>query len=45
MLVYHGDEDDLLDFDWVKPIYKKHLHGRSNFSFKLIQGLSHSVVP
>jgi hypothetical protein len=45
MLVYHGDQDEVLEFDRIKPLYKKHLLGRPNFSFKLIEGLPHSVVP
>jgi hypothetical protein len=43
MLVYHGDSDDVLNFNWVKPQYIKHLKSLPNFSFKLLQGLPHSV--
>lgn len=45
MLVYHGDEDEVLRYEMVKPIYAKHLEGLPNFTFKLIRGLPHGVFP
>lgn len=43
MIVYHGESDDVLRYDWVKPKYDKHLQSLPNFRFKLIPGLPHSV--
>lgn len=44
MLVYHGDEDEVLYYALVKPGYDKHLKGLPNFRFSLIKGMGHSVV-
>ena len=43
MLVYHGDSDAVLNYQWVKPHYDKYLAPRSNFKFTLIKKLGHSV--
>lgn len=44
MLVYHGDEDTVLQYAWAKVGYDKHLQKLPNFTFKLIEGLPHSVI-
>lgn len=31
MLVYHGDSDPVLNFNWVKPGYEKYLKPHKNF--------------
>jgi hypothetical protein len=43
MLVYHGDSDDVLNYNWVKPKYDKYLSALPNFKFRLIEDLYHSV--
>ena len=43
MTIYHGDSDDVLMYEWVKPKYDKHLQKLPNFRFKLIKDLYHSV--
>lgn len=43
MLVYHGDSDMVLNYQWVKPGYDQHLKACKNFEFSLIKGLPHSV--
>lgn len=37
MLVYHGDEDSVLDYEWVRPSYEKYLLPNKNFEFTLIK--------
>ena len=44
MLVYHGERDDVLHYERVKPSYEKELKPLPNFKFKLIKGLGHSVI-
>jgi predicted esterase len=44
MLVYHGDEDEVLYYELVKPGYDRNLKGLPNFRFSLIPGMGHSVV-
>lgn len=34
----------VLNYQWVKPGYDKHLKPYKNFEFLLIKGLPHSVV-
>lgn len=43
MLVYHGDSDSVLSYQWVKPGYDKHLRAHKNFEFTLVKDLPHSV--
>lgn len=44
MLIYHGDKDQVLYYQLVKPGYDKHLKDLPNFNFTLIHGMGHSVV-
>lgn len=44
LLVFHGDEDDVIDFKQAKKLYDKYLVGSDCFDFRLIPGLFHSVT-
>lgn len=44
MLVYHGDEDQTLQYKLVKPGYDKNFKDVQNFKFTLIHGMAHSVT-
>jgi fermentation-respiration switch protein FrsA (DUF1100 family) len=44
MLIYHGDSDDVLPYEYTQAKYAKHLESLPNFKFKLIPDLPHSVT-
>lgn len=44
MLIYHGDSDEVLPYEYTQAKYAKHLEYLPNFKFKLIPNLPHSVV-
>jgi hypothetical protein len=44
MLVYHGDSDMVLNYQWVRPSYEKYLVPHQNFQFTLLKKLPHSVI-
>jgi hypothetical protein len=44
MLVYHGKDDDVIDYRMAKKGYEDLIGNQQNFKLKLIEDLYHTVT-